>query len=72
MYRTVYYKWLHREIPENEHKNRRIADGIEKIHTELPDKGYQRSRDDLERYNGIILMITQQYKTGCKSSIEMV
>lgn len=55
MYRTVYYKWLHRKIPENEHKNRRIADGIEKIHTELPDKGYQRSRDELERYHGIII-----------------
>ena len=28
--RAAYYKWLHREIPENERKNKRIADEIEK------------------------------------------
>ncbi len=53
MSRAAYYKWLHREIPENEYKNRRIADEIEKIHTESPDKGYRRIRDDLERYHDI-------------------
>ena len=51
--RAAYYKWLHREIPESEQKNRLIADEIEKIHTESPDKGYRRIRDDLERYHGI-------------------
>ena len=35
--RAAYYKWLHREIPENERKNKRIADEIEKIHTESPE-----------------------------------
>ena len=44
---------MHREIPESEQKNRLIADEIEKIHTESPDKGYRRIRDDLERYHGI-------------------
>lgn len=34
-------------------KNRRIADEIEKIHKESPDKGYRRIRDDLERYHDI-------------------
>ena len=34
-------------------KNRFIADEIEKIHTDSPDKGYRRIRDDLERYHGI-------------------
>ena len=34
-------------------KNRRIADAIEKIHKESPDKGYRRIRDDLERYHDI-------------------
>lgn len=53
---AAYHKWLHREIPENEHKNRRIADEIEKIHTESPDKGYRRIRDDLERYHGITVI----------------
>ena len=30
-----------------------IAEKIERIHTESPDKGYRRIRDDLERYHGI-------------------
>ena len=51
--RAVYYKWLHRKIPKNEYMNRLIAGEIEKIHTESPDKGYRRIRDDLERYHGI-------------------
>lgn len=42
---------MHREIPENERQNRLIAGEIEKIHTESPDKGYRRIRDDLERYH---------------------
>ena len=38
---------------KSEQKNRLIADEIEKIHTDSPDKGYRRFRDDLERYHGI-------------------
>ncbi len=49
--RASYYKWLHRETPACELKNLLIADKIEKIHTENPDKGYRRIRDDLERYH---------------------
>lgn len=30
-----------------------MADRIEKIHEEYPDKGYRRIRDDIERYYGI-------------------
>ena len=33
--------------------NKRIANEIEKIHTESPDKGYRRIRDELERYHDI-------------------
>ena len=51
--RAAYYKWLHRESPTNELENERIAQTIEKIHTESPDKGYRRIRDDLERYHDI-------------------
>ncbi|MHC1683272.1 MAG: IS3 family transposase [Clostridiaceae bacterium] len=51
--RAAYYKWLHREISESEITNRLIADEIEKIHEESPDKGYRRIRDDLERYHDI-------------------
>ena len=40
-------------MPENEKENQRIAEAIEFIHNESPDKGYRRIRDDLERYHDI-------------------
>ena len=72
--RAAYYKWLNREISENEQENQRIATIIEKIHNESPDKGYRRIRDELERYHGIdvndkrILRICR--KLGIKSTIK--
>lgn len=36
---------MNRCIPKNEVENLRIADTIEKIHTESPDKGYRRIRE---------------------------
>ncbi|MBO6241574.1 MAG: IS3 family transposase [Butyrivibrio sp.] len=72
--RAAYYKWLHRELPNYEAENKRIADEIEKIHTESPDKGYRRIRDDLERYHDIkvndkrVLRICR--KKGIKSTIK--
>lgn len=53
MSRAAYYNWLNRIIPESEIVNQHIADKIEKIHKESPDKGYRRLRDDLERYHNI-------------------
>ena len=51
--RAAYYKWLNRETPKTEQKNQRIADVIEIIHNEHPDKGYRRINDDLKRYHDI-------------------
>ncbi len=51
--RSSYYKWLNRKPPNNELNNHKIADIIEKIHQEYPDKGYRRIRDDLSVYYGI-------------------
>ena len=53
MSRAGYYKWLKRGTQAYEAENERIAREIEKIHTESPDKGYRRIRDDLERYHDI-------------------
>ena len=53
MNRSAYYKWLRRGIPAYEAENERIADVIEKIHSESPDKGYRRIKDDLKKYHGI-------------------
>ena len=72
--RAAYYKWLHRELPNYEAENKRIANKIEKIHTESPDKGYRRIRDELERYHDIkvndkrVLRICR--KKGIKSTIK--
>ncbi len=40
-------------MPEREIENHKIAQVIENIHDESPDKGYRRIRDDLERYHDI-------------------
>lgn len=53
MSRAAYDKWLNHKIPENEIANQRIAEEIEKIHMESPDKGYRRIRDDPGRYHDI-------------------
>ena len=72
--RAAYYKWLNHEVSENEQENRWIAELIEKIHSESPDKGYRRIRDELGRCHGIdvndkrILRIFR--KLGIKSTIK--
>ena len=51
--RSAYHRWasgkLSRRTAENEH----LADTIEKIHEESPDKGYRRLNDDLRHDHGI-------------------
>lgn len=53
--RSAYYKWasgkLSRRTAENEH----LADKIEEIHSESPDKGYRRLNDDLRHDYGIYI-----------------
>lgn len=72
--RAGYYKWLNREISSQENENNRIANIIEDIHKESPDKGYRRIRDDLERYHDIkvndkrVLRICR--KKGIQSTIK--
>lgn len=72
--RAAYYKWLHRDIPTYESENERIAEEIERLHRNSPDKGYRRLRDDLDRHQGIkindkrVLRICR--KKGIKSTIK--
>lgn len=53
--RAAYYKWRSsaksRRTIENEH----LAEKIEKIHLESPDKGYRRINDDLRHDQGILV-----------------
>ena len=54
--------------------NEKIAEKLEEMHTESPDKGYRRLRDDLEVYHNIpvndkrVLRICR--KKGIKSTNE--
>lgn len=49
--RSAYYRWLSGKVGERTKENERIAEIVEQIHAESPDKGYRRIRDDLERYH---------------------
>lgn len=51
--RAAYYRWLSGKSGGRVEENKRIADIMENIHSDSPDKGYRRIRDDLERYHGI-------------------
>ena len=45
--RAAYYRWLSGKKCARELENEKIAEIVEKIHTENPDKGYRRIKDDL-------------------------
>jgi transposase InsO family protein len=51
--RSAYYKWLSGKRSVREIENTRLAELIETIHTENPDKGYRRINDDLKHDYGI-------------------
>ena len=51
--RSAYYKWVSGRLSRRAAENERLADKIEKIHAESPDKGYRRLNDDLRHDHGI-------------------
>lgn len=51
--RSAYYNWLRGNCSARQQENEHIAELAEQIHTESPDKGYRRIRDDLERHHDI-------------------
>lgn len=51
--RSAYYKWLNKKPSTSKLQNEHIAEIIERIHNESPDKGYRRIRDELERYHDV-------------------
>ena len=46
--RSAYYRWLSGTVGKRTQENERIAEIVEQLHAESPDKGYRRIRDDLE------------------------
>lgn len=53
MARSAYHKWVSGKLSRRAEENERLADTIEKIHEESPDKGYRRLNDDLRHDYGI-------------------
>ena len=49
--RAAYYKWKSGHRSQRTAENKRIADLVEQIHSQEPNKGYRRIRDDLERFH---------------------
>ena len=45
--RAAYYRWIGGKKCAREVENEKIAKIMEQIHTESPDKGYRRIKDDL-------------------------
>ena len=51
--RSAYHRWAAGKLSHRAEENERLADKIEKIHEESPDKGYRRINDDLRHDEGI-------------------
>ena len=51
--RSAYHRWAAVKLSHRTEENERLADKIEKIHEESPDKGYRRLNDDLRHDYGI-------------------
>ena len=51
--RSAYYEWNSGKKSKRQQENELIAEKLEEMHMESPDKGYRRLRDDLEVYHNI-------------------
>ena len=51
--RSAYHKWASGKLSHRAAENEHLADTIENIHEESPDKGYRRLNDDLRHDCGI-------------------
>ena len=51
--RSAYHKWASGKLSRRTAENEKLADKLEQIHSESPDKGYRRLNDDLRHDYGI-------------------
>ncbi len=51
--RSAYHKWASGKLSRRTAENEELAEKIEQIHAESPDKGYRRINDDLRHDQGI-------------------
>lgn len=72
--RSAYYKWNSGNLSPRQKENEEIANKLEQMHMESPDKGYRRLRDDLEVFHKLpvndkrVLRICR--KRGIQSTIK--
>ena len=50
---SAYQKWASGKLSQRAAENERLAEKLEKLHAESPDKGYRRLNDDLRHDHGI-------------------
>lgn len=53
--RSAYYKWASGKLSPRASENQKIAEKMEEIHTDSPDKGYRRLNDDLRHDHSIFV-----------------
>ena len=51
--RSAYHKWASGKLSQRAAENERLAEKLEQLHAESPDKGYRRLNDDLRHDRGI-------------------
>ena len=74
MSRSAYHKWASGELSPRTVENKTLAEKVEQIHMNSPDKGYRRINDELRHDHGIhvndkrVLRICRA--TGIKSTIK--
>ena len=51
--RSAYHKWASGKLSKRAAENERLAEKLEKLHAESPDKDYRRLNDDLRHDHGI-------------------
>lgn len=51
--RSAYHKWASGKLSQRAAENERLAEKLEKLHAESPDKSYRRLNDDLRHDCGI-------------------
>ena len=49
--RSAYHKWASGKLSQRAAENERLAEKLEQLHAESPDKGYRRLNDDLRNNN---------------------
>ena len=51
--RSAYHRWASGKLSRRAAENERLAEKLEQLHAESPDKGYRRLNDDLRHDHGI-------------------